>query len=168
MKPSQDRSTTNGRISHGRPFLCSVNFFHTFLDTFITIVDYVSLVGTLTVERYFFVYYNSIDTNNNLDCGHAPAKKYYLYEWDRNVGGCNYNDKMADIQADSKAGAIIAQMMAKSASSHDDMAEAVKDNPALVHMMGRMTLLSLLKQSGAGIEEVQQLNRVLQGIKKPQ
>ena len=78
------------------------------------------------------------------------------------------NDKMADIQADPKAGAIIAQMMAKGASSHGDVAEAVKDNPALIRMMGRMTLLSLLKQSGAGVEEIQQLNRVLQGIKKPQ
>lgn len=78
------------------------------------------------------------------------------------------NDKMADIQADSKAGEIIGQMMAKGASSHGDVAEAVKDNPALVRMMGRMTLLSLLKQSGAGLEQIQQINRVLQSIKKPQ
>ena len=78
------------------------------------------------------------------------------------------HDKMADIQSNPKAGEIISQMMAKGASSHGDVAEAVKDNPALVRMMGRMTLLSLLKQSGSDIEQIQQLNRVLQGIKKPQ
>jgi len=42
----------------------------------------------------------------------------------------------------------------------------VKDNPGLVRMMSRMTLASLLKQSGADAASVQQLNRVLQGIKK--
>ena len=43
----------------------------------------------------------------------------------------------------------------------------MKDNPALQRMMGRMTLVSLLKQAGGFDEEsVKQLNRVLQGIKK--
>ena len=42
----------------------------------------------------------------------------------------------------------------------------MKDNPALQRMMGRMTMLSLLKQSGADEESIRQLNRILQGIKK--
>ena len=50
------------------------------------------------------------------------------------------------------------------------MAAAVKDNPALVAMMQRamqrMTIESMLKQGGADIESMKQLNRVLQGIKK--
>ena len=46
------------------------------------------------------------------------------------------------------------------------MADAVKDNPALQRMMGRMTMLSLLKQGGVDEESIKQLNRVLQGIKK--
>lgn len=75
-------------------------------------------------------------------------------------------DKMGEIQANPKAGAIIAQMMARGASSHGDVAEAVKDNPALVKMMGRMTLLSMLKQSGAAKEDIEQINRILQGIRK--
>jgi beta-galactosidase len=33
-------------------------------------------------------------------------------------------------------------------------------------MMGRMTMLSLLKQGGADEQSIKQLNRVLQGIKK--
>ena len=36
----------------------------------------------------------------------------------------------------------------------------------LQRMMGRMTMLSLLKQGGADEESIKQLNRVLQGIKK--
>lgn len=76
------------------------------------------------------------------------------------------NDKLGDLQAHPKAGPIINQMMAKGAASRGDVATAVKDNPGLVKMMARMTLASLLKQSGADAESVQQLNRVLQGIKK--
>ncbi|MDE6589715.1 MAG: glycoside hydrolase family 2 protein [Oscillospiraceae bacterium] len=77
------------------------------------------------------------------------------------------NDKLGDLQAHPQAGPIINQMMAKGAASHGgDVATAVKDNPGLVRMMARMTLASLLKQSGADAESVQQLNRVLQGIKK--
>ena len=78
------------------------------------------------------------------------------------------NDKMGDLQADPKAAAIIGQMMSQGASSHGDVAEAVKDNPALIRMMGRMTLISLLKQGGAEAEQIQQINRILQTIKKPQ
>ncbi len=42
----------------------------------------------------------------------------------------------------------------------------MKDNPALQRMMGRMTLVSLLKQAGTDEESIKQLNRVLQGIRK--
>ena len=35
-------------------------------------------------------------------------------------------------------------------------------------MMNRITLVSLLKQSGADEESIKQLNRILQGIKKPE
>lgn len=76
------------------------------------------------------------------------------------------NDRLADIKANPQAGAIIDQMMAKGASERGDVADAVKDNPALQRMMGRMTLISLLKQSGADEESIKQLNRILQGIKK--
>ena len=59
-------------------------------------------------------------------------------------------------------------MMAKGAESHGEIAETVKDNPALQRMMNRITLVSLLKQSGADEESIRQLNRILQGIKKPE
>ena len=35
-------------------------------------------------------------------------------------------------------------------------------------MMNRITLVSLLKQSGADEQSIKQLNRILQGIKKPE
>ena len=57
-------------------------------------------------------------------------------------------------------------MMAQGASERGDVADAVKDNPGLQRMMGRMSLLSLLKQSGTDEESIKQLNRVLQNIKK--
>ena len=76
------------------------------------------------------------------------------------------NDCLSDIRANKKAGAIIDEMMAKGASDRGDVADAVKDNPALQRMMGRMTLVSLLKQGGADEENIRQINRILQNIKK--
>ncbi len=75
-------------------------------------------------------------------------------------------DRLGDLQAHPKAGAILEQMMSKGASERGDVADAVKDNPALKRMMARMTLISLLKQSGADEQSMKQLNRILQGIKK--
>jgi beta-galactosidase len=76
------------------------------------------------------------------------------------------NDRLGEIQSHPEAGAVIHQMMAKGASERGDVATAVKDNPALVKMMGKMTLLSLLKQSGADEQAVKQLNRILQRYRK--
>lgn len=75
-------------------------------------------------------------------------------------------DKLADIRRNPEAGAVIDAMMAQGASARGDVADAVKDNPALQRMMGRMTLISLLKQSGADEQAVKQLNRILQHYKK--
>ena len=75
-------------------------------------------------------------------------------------------DTLGEIRQHPQAGAIVNQMMAKGASERGDVADAVKDNPALQRMMGRMTMLSLLKQGGADEENIKQLNRILQGIKK--
>ena len=57
-------------------------------------------------------------------------------------------------------------MMEQASASRGDVAESVMDNPALQKMLGRMTMVSLLKQGGVGEEAVKQLNRVLQGIPK--
>ena len=75
-------------------------------------------------------------------------------------------DTLAEIRSNPKAGAIIDAMMAKGASERGDVANAVKDNPALQRMMGRMKLVSLLKQGGADEESIRQMNRILQGIRK--
>lgn len=76
------------------------------------------------------------------------------------------SDTLADIRMSPEAGAIIDSMMSKGASERGDVADAVKDNPALQRMMGRMKLISLLKQGGADEESIKQINRILQGIKK--
>ena len=79
-------------------------------------------------------------------------------------------DKMNEIQASPKAGAILAELMAQApgAESRGDVAESVKDNPNLVRMMGRMTLESMLGHMKDSIteEQVKGLNRMLQQIKK--
>ena len=75
-------------------------------------------------------------------------------------------DTLGEIRQHPQAGAIVNQMMAKGASERGDVADAVKDNPALQRMMGRMTMMSLLKQGGADEQSIKQLNRILQGIKK--
>ncbi|MBQ7465954.1 MAG: glycoside hydrolase family 2 protein, partial [Oscillospiraceae bacterium] len=75
-------------------------------------------------------------------------------------------DTLGEIRSHPQAGAVVDAMMAKGAAERGDVADAVKDNPALQRMMGRMTMLSLLKQGGADEESIRQLNRILQGIKK--
>ena len=75
-------------------------------------------------------------------------------------------DKLEDIRRHPEAGAVVNQMMTQGASSRGDVANAVKDNPALQRMMGRMTLLSLLKQGGADEQAVKQMNRILQRFRK--
>ena len=76
------------------------------------------------------------------------------------------NDTLGEIRQNPQAGAIVGAMMEKGAKERGDVADAVKDNPALQRMMGRMTMLSLLKQAGADEQSIKQLNRILQGIRK--
>ena len=79
----------------------------------------------------------------------------------------SFNDTLGEIMAQPQAGKVIEQMMAKMSSSRGDVADSVKDNPALKQMMSRMKLISLLKQAGdVKLETIQQLNRILQGFKK--
>ena len=75
-------------------------------------------------------------------------------------------DTLGELRAHPQAGAVLEQMMARARAARGDVAESVKDNPALQRMMARMTMLSLLKQSGADEQSIKQLNRVLQEIRK--
>ena len=75
-------------------------------------------------------------------------------------------DTLGELRAHPQAGAVVEAMMAKSSASRGDVADSVKDNPALQRMLARMTMLSLLKQAGADEESIRGFNRILQGIKK--
>ncbi|MFV0465580.1 MAG: glycoside hydrolase family 2 protein [Lachnospiraceae bacterium] len=75
-------------------------------------------------------------------------------------------DTLDAIKANPQAGAIVEAMMSQGADSHGDVAKSVKNNPQLQKMLGRMTLLSMMKQGRADEESIQQINRILQGIKK--
>lgn len=75
-------------------------------------------------------------------------------------------DTLGEISEHPEAGAVLGGMMNQDAKSRGDVAEVVKDNPALKRMMGKSTLLSILKQGGVPEENVKHLQRILQTIKK--
>ena len=94
----------------------------------------------------------------------SPVQNWFDAEQDENC--YSVADTLAEIRKNPQAGAIVDRMMAQGAAARGDVADAVKDNAALQRMLGRMTLISLLKQAGADEESIKQMNRVLQGIKK--
>lgn len=77
-------------------------------------------------------------------------------------------DTLGEIAKSPEANAIVQKLTEKATASRGDVAESVKDNPALQRMMQRMTLQSMLKQAGDAItpEEIKVLNDALQKIKK--
>ncbi len=97
----------------------------------------------------------------------AAASVTNWFDAEENDPACfSIMDTLGELRAHPKAGAVIEAMMAKNTAERGDVAEAVKDNPALQRMMARMTMVSLLKQAGTDEESIRQLNRILQGIKK--
>ena len=107
----------------------------------------------------------------------APVASYFLNnevkevrnwfdEEDIDPSCFSIKDTLGEITRHPQAGAIVKQMMDKASSERGDVANAVKDNPALQKMMASMTMESLLKQGGADEQSMKQLNRILQGIRK--
>ena len=80
------------------------------------------------------------------------------------------SDTLGELAQNEMANAIVQRLMAQASASRGDVAESVKDNPALQRMMQRMTLVSLLKQAGDAVSEEQMkaLNDALQKIPKNQ
>lgn len=80
------------------------------------------------------------------------------------------SDTLGELAQNEMANAIVQRLMAQASASRGDVAESVKDNPALQRMMQRMTLVSLLKQAGDAVREEQMkaLNDALQKIPKNQ
>ena len=80
------------------------------------------------------------------------------------------SDTLGELAQNEMANAIVQRLMAQASASRGDVAESVKDNPALQRMMQRMTLVSLLKQAGdaESEEQMKALNDALQKIPKNQ
>ena len=98
-----------------------------------------------------------------------PSRKDAVNNWfDEEIDPSCYSvaDKLGELQKSPKAGPVVTAMMEKAAASRGNVAEAVKDNPALQKMLARQTLISMLKQAGTDPEQIKELNRILQGIKK--
>ena len=80
------------------------------------------------------------------------------------------SDTLGELAQNEMANAIVQRLMAQASQKRGDVAESVKDNPALQRMMQRMTLVSLLKQAGDAVseEQLKALNDALQKIPKNQ
>jgi len=75
-------------------------------------------------------------------------------------------DTLGELRQNPKSGAIVNRMMEQASKSRGDVAEQVKDNPALQKMLERQKLVNMLKQGGVDKENVEKLNKVLQSIPK--
>ncbi len=114
------------------------------------------LVRKAAEENPDYIYNKQGDVVNWFDKG-AFDEKYY-----------SVSDTMGELAQNPDANALVQKLMAKATAARGDVAENVKDNPALQRMMGRMTLRSLLKQAGDAVsaEQIEALNDALQKIKK--
>ena len=94
----------------------------------------------------------------------APVVNWF----DQNIQEGYYSvaDKISDIRKHPEAGALITKMMEEGAKNYGDVAKAAMKNPILVKMMGKMSLLSLMKQANMDEEKIKEMNRILQKYKK--
>lgn len=80
-------------------------------------------------------------------------------------------DNMLAAMQDAKAGPVLKEISDKMTAARGDLAKSVSQNNAALQgmiqrAMKRMTIEGMLKQAGADAQEIRQLNRVLQTIKK--
>ncbi len=79
------------------------------------------------------------------------------------------DDTIGDICQDPTGNAIIMNMIKKASESRGDVAKSTQGNDGMMKMLSRMKVSAILKQAGEALskEEIQALNRALQGIRKP-
>ncbi len=80
------------------------------------------------------------------------------------------SDTVAVLRADPQAAEMVNEVLAKVAASSGGPPRQAQDNPDTQRMMGRVTLQNLLKFVGGAFSknDVRQIDRVLQTIKKPE
>lgn len=99
------------------------------------------------------------------------AKKQNIVNWfdmDEMDPNCySVSDTLGELRKHPQTNAIVEAIMAKGAAARGDVAESVMNNPGLLRMMNRLTLIGLMQQAGeVDAETVKQLNRSLQKIRK--
>lgn len=102
---------------------------------------------------------------------YALSKKGEITNWfdqeEPNPDCYSVNDTLGQLRMHPETKKIVDGIIAKGAASRGDLAQSVMQNPMLMKMLGRMTLIGLMKQAGeVDTESVKQLNRILQQIKK--
>ncbi len=97
-----------------------------------------------------------------------PTRKEVINWFDTPIDQNFYSvaDTVAVLRENPQSAAIVDKMMEEGAARHGEVAGAVKDNPALLRMMGRITLMNLMKQGGVDQQSIEQINRILQTIPK--
>ncbi len=80
------------------------------------------------------------------------------------------SDTVAALRADPQAAEMVNEVLTKVAASSGGSPRQAQDNPDTQRMMGRVTLQNLLKFAGGAFskDDIRQINRVLQTIKKPE
>jgi len=87
---------------------------------------------------------------------------------EHNPKNFSIQDTLGDLKSHPVAGDLVERLMAQGRAARGDVAESVRDNPALARMMAGMTLESMLKQVRDAIssEQIKALNDALQKIAK--
>lgn len=132
----------------------SLNENWTFLKQAVALEEAVQISGEGAGEAVILPHtWNAVD-------GQDGGDDYYR-------GTCWYVRKLKMPEHTGRVYLQVDGIMMQGATSRGDIAESVMQNPALMRMLERMTLLGLMKQAGnIDSENVKQLNRVLQRIKK--
>ncbi len=106
--------------------------------------------------------------------GYVYDKKKDIVNWFDQDGydpSCfSVSDTVAVLRGNPQAGEVVNKVLAKVAASSGDSPQQAQDNPDTQRMMGRVTLQNLLKFAGGAFskDDIRQINRVLQTIKKPE
>ncbi len=108
------------------------------------------------------------------NAGYVYDKKKDVVNWFDQDGydpSCySVSDTVAALRADPQAAEMVNEVLAKVAASSGGSPQQAQDNPDTQRMMGRVTLQNLLKFAGRAFskDDIRQINRVLQTIKKPE
>ncbi len=102
--------------------------------------------------------------------GHEVINWFDRPDMEKREGYYSIEDCMNDLYQSPEAAAAVDQIMAKAAEAYGDVAQEVEMPADVQEMMGRQSLIALLKMAGSVVtpEMVVELNQALSKVKKPE